>query len=265
MQSTNNRESLPGKVVVTPGVYNKPIIGARDTNNTNATNSAAAGMDSDKENASSVARTSGKMARHSYEMLRETSMSKSLLDDEKEEYEDGDNNDAQDTPFLYTDSGLAQFDYGAMTTPRNRDYDTPSAMFSPASSTLATITNHNNRRTSKLAQTETLVHAGTATQAWEDFVRKGTRIKSFLDGTLYRFGQQATKREVVATLHSPESNRKESTVAHDYVRLEMMEAQYAANLAREKTSEVVQLQRVSSDALVRGCVGLVELVACCLL
>jgi hypothetical protein len=214
------------------------VIAPPEAMRNNASNSAVI----DKENAPyhcSTTQPSNQLISKPYHSI----VNKSLFDEDDDDEEDCEAMQ-EITPsgtYYNTPSHAWKENYGLDTG------STSSSLFSPASSTLATVTNYQNRRTSNGVNRKSLVAdpGGSNTLAWEDFVKKGTRIKMFLDGTFNRIGQTAGRGLVSTKRSRNEDDNVEEENIPILSRHEAMETQYAANLAREKTAQVMQLQRVS--------------------
>lgn len=85
------------------------------------------------------------------------------------------------------------------------------------------------------------VHAHT----WDGFVRQGTRLKTFLDDTMQKVRDSFPGGEKRPLLAGSEDGDGQEPPRQ---RRRVGELDHTADLAREKTAEVMQLQRVSSKA-----------------
>ena len=84
-------------------------------------------------------------------------------------------------------------------------------------------------------------------KAWDDFVRKGSRLKNFIEDTLQlvtcKDGVEGRERPLLIDISLSPAKRAR--------RMDLTTTSHAADLAREKTAECMILQQVSAMHIVR--------------
>ena len=83
----------------------------------------------------------------------------------------------------------------------------------------------------------------SAEHSWDSFVRRGTRLKTFVDGAMHKirdsFGNEGGEKR------QHPSGEENCVNEPPQQRRRLEQTDYASSLAQERTAEVIQLQRVS--------------------
>jgi hypothetical protein len=108
--------------------------------------------------------------------------------------------------------------------------------------------------------------------AWDDFVRQGTRLKTFLDDAMQHVKTNTTKLVSIGSKRPRANDSNDNDEVHENSnndsdgedddsprplrRRRVEENDYTAELAREKTEQVMLLQRVSASECGSECIKL---------
>lgn len=123
----------------------------------------------------------------------------------------------------------------------------PSLRLEPATLTLDTHQHTPHSGDLDSPPVSSILHEGPGNKAWDDFVRKGSRLKNFIEDTLQlvtcKDGVEGRERPLLIDISLSPAKRAR--------RMDLTTTSHAADLAREKTAECMILQQVSAMHIVR--------------
>ena len=194
-------------------------------------------------------------------MQRMIFQSKSLLDDD-------DDDDEEEASFSKTnDTGISAATTKDALVTSSYSASLPSVLLGTMASSKNDISSSSNNKESDLFSQDPARHnsndnnnslSSSTAHTWDGFVRQGTRLKTFLDDAMHKVRDSLTgeKRPLLMPSSSEDehdknseqqgNNDEEQEPARQRRRTESMDHQHhhSAELAREKMTEVMQLQRV---------------------